>query len=141
MHGSDYVHRPSHEGIWYQDRGEDLCRLMDSRSVPLALFAFSLKIFAIFNHCWPIVPVAFDFDCEGPSTRVIFAQSRVDLFLYLSRFLPFYAGYEWYMKSPLVEFSVNQDVSCGLGFNFSVCPFSVGSFPSAIYARIVSVQG
>ena len=36
--------------------------------------------------------MAFDFDCEGPSTRVIFAGSRMDLFHYPSRFLPFYAG-------------------------------------------------
>ena len=129
MHGSDYVHRPSHERIWCWDRWEDLCRLMDSRGVPLALFAFSCKVQAVFNHCWPIVSVACDFDCEGPSTRLISAWSRVDLFHYLSCFLLFYTGHERSRKSPLVEFFVNQDVPCGLGFNLSGRPFFCWEFP------------
>ena len=91
---------------------------MDSGSVLLAFFAFSRKVLAIFNHRWPIGSVAFDFDFEGSSTRVISVGSRMDLFHFPSRFLPFYAGHEWSGKSPLVEFFVNQDIWCGLGFNF-----------------------
>ena len=102
---------------------------MDSMGVPLAFFVFPREVLAIFNHRWPVVSVAFDFDCEGPSTIVISVGSRVDLFHYLSRFLPFYTGHEWSRKSPLVEFSVKQDVSCGLGINFLGCPFFCWEFP------------
>ena len=101
---------------------------MDSRGVPLSFFAFPREVLVIFNHSWSVVSVAFDFYCEGPSTRVFSAGSRVDLLHYLSCSLPFYTGHEWSGKSPLVEFYVNQDVSCGLGFNFSCCPFFCWEF-------------
>ena len=60
---------------------------------------------------------------------MVSTRSRADFFHYLSCFLSFYAGHEWPGKSPLLEFTFNQDVSRGLRLNLSGHLFFRWEFP------------
>ena len=89
----------------------------------LAFLAFSCESLAIINHCWPVVTVAFYFDCEGFSAGVIFARFGMDFVHDCPCFIFFYARHKWSEDSPFVDFSVYENVSRGLGLDFPDIPF------------------
>ena len=99
---------------------------MDRRCVPLAFFALSSELLAVFDHSWPVITVAFYFDCERSSAGMVSARPGMDLLHYSSRFFAFTAGHEWAGESPFVDFSFYHYVSCGLGLNFAGRPFLGG---------------
>ena len=91
--------------------------------VSLALLAFPSKPIAVCDHCRPVVSVTLNFYSERSSAGVVPARPGVDFFHHFLGLGSFYASHEWTREPPFVNFPVDGDIRCCLGFDFSGCPF------------------
>ena len=89
----------------------------------LALFAFPSKPIAVCDHCRSVVSVTLNFYSERSSAGVVPARPGVDFFQHILGLGSFYASHEWTREPPFVNFPVDGDIRCCLGFDFSGCPF------------------